>query len=372
MEQNKKESKEVEFLTSAYKAIKDIYEKNPTPDNVKDWKNKVLPKLHGTNITKVNRLEIVSFPSNSYSFQMEKNEHEYEIARTVIVDTGIKLTLDNKTKENIEIKKLLTAREENIDFELQLAEMICGDNDKFPYRSSHFLTEFFQSIGYNFVHNGETRRIWVKERLEELDIKKIHALVSNGLFRKKYFTDFVKDKDINANDFFKAATLEFKEFIQNSVTANEKLDLSSILDMSVNVELLFDNEANTNDSNLNSLIEEAKERFFNPKDKQVALEKLWDAFERIKTYFSSEGLNKKQSAEKLVNLISENFDKEFIEEEFDKLTKIGNNYRIRHHETGKKELTPVHINYFFFKMLSLIDLCLTFLQQEEIEDQDLF
>lgn len=372
MEQEQKENPEVKFLGAAYKALEDIYINNPIPDKFKEWKSKVIPKLHGTNIIKIKRLELVRLPTNSYSFQMEKDEHEYEIAKTVLIDTGIKFTLDNKIKENIEIKKLLTAREENIDFESQLAEMICGDNDKFPYRSSSFLTEFFQSLGYNFVHNGQTRKLWVKERLEELDIKKIHNLVSNGLFRKKYFTDFVKDKDINANEFFKTATLEFKEFIQNSITANEQLDLSSILDMSVNVELLFDNEANTNDSDLNSLIEEAKERFFNPKDKQVALEKLWDAFERLKTYFSSEGLNKKQSAEKLVNLIFENFDKEFIEEEFDKLTKIGNNYRIRHHETGKKELTAVHINYFFFRMLSLIDLCLTFLQREEIEDQELF
>ena len=116
----------------------------------------------------------------------------------------------------------------------------------------------------------------------------------------------------------------------------------------------------------------AKERFFNPNDKQVALEKLWDAFERLKTYFLQDGLKKNQSADKLTSIISEHFDKEFIDEEFTKLTKIGNNYRIRHHETDKQELTPVHTNYFFFRMLSLIDLCLIFLREEENEKIDIF
>ena len=38
-----------------------------------------------------------------------------------------------KTKENLEALKILTAREENIDFEYELAEMVCGDSEHFPY-----------------------------------------------------------------------------------------------------------------------------------------------------------------------------------------------------------------------------------------------
>lgn len=126
--------------------------------------------------------------------------------------------------------------------------------------------------------------------------------------------------------------------------------------MNINTELLFDNQAQTADEELNILIKEAKERFYNPKDKQIAVEKLWDAFERIKSYFDK---NKKISANKLVNLISDKFDKETMENEFNLLTKIGNNYRIRHHEIGKIEITEdEHLNYLFFRMLSLLDLCL--------------
>lgn len=369
--ENKEIDEKIAFLTKAYNSLEEIYKKNPIPDNVKDWKDKVIPKLYGTNKIKISRIEIIRFPSDSYSFQMEKDIHEYEVARTVIVDTGIKLTLDNNLKDSLEIRKLLKAREDNIDFELQLAEMITGDNNKFPDRKSFQLTEFFQNLGYSYVYSGETRKYWVKEILEELDIKKIYKLITTGLFRKKYFLDYEKETHVSVKNLLEFAKNEFKQFIENSITANEAFDLSSVLDMNVNIELLFDNKADTNDIELNKLIEDSKDRFVS-NDRQVAIEKLWDAFERLKTYFLNEGLKKNLSAEKIVNLVSEDFDKNFMNEEFDKLTKIGNDYRIRHHETNRKELKPVHLNYFYFRMLALIDLCLVYLKKEEDSLEDLF
>jgi hypothetical protein len=47
--------------------------------------------------------------------------------------------------------------------------MVVGDAKHFPRRSSYFITQFFQSCGFSFVHNGQTRRIWAKERLAELN-----------------------------------------------------------------------------------------------------------------------------------------------------------------------------------------------------------
>ena len=49
-----------------------------------------------------------------------------------------------------------------------LAEMIVGDVDNFPYRSSKSITCFFEDCGLHHKHDGSTRRIWVKERLSEL------------------------------------------------------------------------------------------------------------------------------------------------------------------------------------------------------------
>ena len=49
--------------------------------------------------------------------------------------------------------------------------------------------------------------------------------------------------------------------------------------------------------------------------------------------------------------------------EFQALTKIGNNFRIRHHETDKVEITDVrHYDYFFNRFLSLIALALQYLE----------
>ena len=39
-----------------------------------------------------------------------------------------------------------------------ISEMVIGDVDYFPYRSSMYITEFFQECDLDFVHNGTTRR----------------------------------------------------------------------------------------------------------------------------------------------------------------------------------------------------------------------
>jgi hypothetical protein len=49
-----------------------------------------------------------------------------------------------------------------------LAEMVIGDNDKFPYRSSSYITQFFEECDLEFVHDGSTRWAWTAGRLAEL------------------------------------------------------------------------------------------------------------------------------------------------------------------------------------------------------------
>jgi hypothetical protein len=49
-----------------------------------------------------------------------------------------------------------------------LAEMIVGDANYFPYRSSSRITAFFQECDLDFVHDGSTRWRWAAERLAEL------------------------------------------------------------------------------------------------------------------------------------------------------------------------------------------------------------
>ncbi|MFC1713651.1 hypothetical protein ACFL6S_08285 [Candidatus Poribacteria bacterium] len=60
-----------------------------------------------------------------------------------------------------------------------LAEMICGSSgghsfgtgfkrEHFLYRSSRYLTEFFESCDMDYRHDGSTRKDWVLEVLKEV------------------------------------------------------------------------------------------------------------------------------------------------------------------------------------------------------------
>lgn len=46
--------------------------------------------------------------------------------------------------------------------------MVVGDAKHFKYRSSHYITEFFQDCGIDIKHDGTSRVPWTTTRLEEL------------------------------------------------------------------------------------------------------------------------------------------------------------------------------------------------------------
>lgn len=106
---------------------------------------------------------------------------------------------------------------------------------------------------------------------------------------------------------------------------------------------------------LQELLNDAHQ-FYLENNFSVATEKLWDAFERLKTFYSPV-LDKKQSIEKIIaqmSLGNKNFQAIF-EKEFMELTKLGNDFRIRHHEVGKKDITnDKHFEYLYNRCLTLI------------------
>lgn len=59
----------------------------------------------------------------------------------------------------------------------KLAEFICGgdgqgngyEHKNFRYRSSYYLTEFFENAGLDYTHDGSTRKTWVQEILVEIN-----------------------------------------------------------------------------------------------------------------------------------------------------------------------------------------------------------
>ncbi|EEO7552542.1 hypothetical protein G6H54_003008 [Listeria monocytogenes] len=100
----------------------------------------------------------------------------------------------------------------------------------------------------------------------------------------------------------------------------------------------------------------------NPTARQDSVEKIWDALERLKTYYTT--LDKRRSSEKIVSDMAsgnENF-ADLFDSEFKELTTIGNKYRIRHHETNKIDITDArYYDYLFNRCLSLIALAVQYL-----------
>ena len=115
----------------------------------------------------------------------------------------------------------------------------------------------------------------------------------------------------------------------------------------------------TADQRLNELIQQATEDIRKPelKDRTYALEKLWDAFERMKTFYSPD---KKKSSDQVFQKAASATPQfaSVLTDESQCLTKIGNTYQIRHFETDKIQITdPKLIDYLYYRMLSLISLC---------------
>lgn len=116
----------------------------------------------------------------------------------------------------------------------------------------------------------------------------------------------------------------------------------------------------TGDGVLDELLEVARHRFLNRSldVRRESLEKLWDAWERLKT---SEARNdKKASVTALLDkAATEPTFRDTLEREARELTDIGNTFMIRHTEAGKVPIVEsAQVDYFFHRMFSMIRLLL--------------
>jgi len=113
---------------------------------------------------------------------------------------------------------------------------------------------------------------------------------------------------------------------------------------------------------LKELLQEAT-KYYDEGNFIIAVEKLWDAFERLKTYYSPT-LDKKNSVNRIIRDMGGNKDpyEKLFEKEFHELTAIGNNFRIRHHETTKTDIEDNrYYDYFYKRCLSLISVAIQYL-----------
>ena len=115
--------------------------------------------------------------------------------------------------------------------------------------------------------------------------------------------------------------------------------------------LMADLQPNSGDKELDDLIIEARERYLSHKEDEhrIGLEKLWDAFERLKTIepLPDGKSDKKASVKQLLSRITNEPLREVVENDMGALTDVGNKFRIRHHETwqtrcaGRRVRLPV-------------------------------
>ena len=165
---------------------------------------------------------------------------------------------------------------------------------------------------------------------------------------EKYNTD--NDYAAQMNTIFKLNSVPYKL---------EQGRIVSTLEIAIDPKIL----AEIPEKGLKELLSEAN-AYYRSGNKQIAVEKIWDAFERLKTYYSPT-LNKAQSADKIIDNMSNsepNY-KTLYDAEFKALTNIGNNFRIRHHETTKIDITDNRqYDYFYKRCLALVSVAILYLE----------
>jgi len=112
----------------------------------------------------------------------------------------------------------------------------------------------------------------------------------------------------------------------------------------------------TGDGALDGLLETARGKFLSPDPatRREALEKLWDAWERLKTL--EPGTDKRASTKALLDKAADESNYRCVlEKEAITLTNIGNSFRIRHSETTQVEIrTENQVDYLFHRLIALI------------------
>lgn len=115
------------------------------------------------------------------------------------------------------------------------------------------------------------------------------------------------------------------------------------------------------DAETDALLEDARRRFLAPKvqDRRDGVEKLWDAFERLKTL--EPGVDKKAAVTALLDRAARPGSRlrQALETEAFALTAIGNTHRIRHSEVGQETLeTSAQVDFVFGRLFAFIHLLL--------------
>lgn len=111
---------------------------------------------------------------------------------------------------------------------------------------------------------------------------------------------------------------------------------------------------NTGDDALDGLLEQAREKYLDrrPQVRLESLYPLWGALERMKTI---EHQDKKRGIERLIaNATSNTQMATVIDDELSSLTQVGNNFQIRHYETGTVGVETSDVDYLFHRAFATV------------------
>jgi hypothetical protein len=116
----------------------------------------------------------------------------------------------------------------------------------------------------------------------------------------------------------------------------------------------------TGDRTLDNMLEECRAKFSerNPLVRREALERLWDAWERLKSL--ADPADKKRSVKIILDAAAaEQLLRARLEEEAKELTAIGNSHLIRHSEVNQVPVIDVdQVDYLFHRLFAMIQLLL--------------
>lgn len=188
------------------------------------------------------------------------------------------------------------------------------------------------------------------------DISKPTSKKYHSFYKHNHLLSFDQDagkqqylKDINR--LFRRNRLAFELQGDGKVVRLEPVVLRETLASAV-----FQSE----DQELNRLLKIAREKFRDPdvNIRREAIEKLWDAWERLKTL--EPGPDKKKQVEALLTkAIPQSEFRERVNQEAIALTNIGNDFAIRHTETNKIVISePEFLDYLFHRLFALIQMLL--------------
>lgn len=248
-------------------------------------------------------------------------------------------------------------------------EYIEFDNKHFLTSLKIFIPELYRGENGEIITPNEDKKYNQYALLDYIEYiaKNIQDI------EKKWNNEIYKNYEIitsyKSSNIFKNFKLEINEIFEKTGLLYKLTDKKIIERVPLNMPFNLNMEnicKSAPEIGVRKLLEDAIALYKtpDPKTRQDSIEKLWDALERLKTYYKE--LDKKSSINNLLKVISNNNNHflELFDNEFKALTNIGNNYRIRHHETNKIEITDMrYYDYLFNRCISLIALSIQFLNE---------